>query len=262
MVPLRLLVVALVACATTAPEPVRLRLPSAPGPVRLETIARLGGSGAIPPRRVWEAARAQILGLERCYAERVAARPGLAGAVVTAIALGPEGRVTRGAIREDGIGDEGLLACTRSFFRALRVSPPPVGGMASFELALRFDPSALPEREAPAEEPAVGDFDPAIVARTLRMRLRALQNCYVERLRENPTLQGTVYVVFTIAESGLVTAARTVENTTGDPGTAACVLNIIRRFRFSPGPEGGSVRFEYDFSFAPPSAVRVRSRDS
>ncbi len=98
-----------------------------------------------------------------------------------------------------------------------------------------------------------GDFDPAIVARTIRTRIRAIQRCYEQQLRRNPTLAGKVTVQFTIVERGTVSAARATENTTNDAAVAACVVNTVRRFRFNPGPEGGSVSFSYPFVFAPQS---------
>lgn len=96
-----------------------------------------------------------------------------------------------------------------------------------------------------------GDFDSSIVVRTIRTRLRAIQRCYETELRRNPTLQGKVTVQFTIVERGTVSQARATENTTGSPAVANCVVSTVRRFRFNPGPEGGSVSFSYPFVFAP-----------
>lgn len=96
-----------------------------------------------------------------------------------------------------------------------------------------------------------GDFDSSIVVRQIRARLRAIQRCYETELRRNPSLQGKVTVQFTIVERGTVSAARATENTTGSPAVASCVVNTVRRFRFNPGPEGGSVSFSYPFVFAP-----------
>ncbi|MEM7677650.1 MAG: AgmX/PglI C-terminal domain-containing protein, partial [Myxococcota bacterium] len=70
-------------------------------------------------------------------------------------------------------------------------------------------------------------------------------------LGRNPTLAGKVTVEFTIVERGTVSNARAAENTTGSPAVASCVTAAVRRFRFRPGPEGGSVTFRYPFVFAP-----------
>jgi TonB family protein len=107
------------------------------------------------------------------------------------------------------------------------------------------------QQGALADEGGSGIFDPQIVARQIRVRIRAIQRCYERELRNNPSLAGRVMVRFTIEERGTVSGARATENTTGSPAVAACVVNTIRRFRFNPGPEGGSVQFAYPFVFAP-----------
>lgn len=93
-------------------------------------------------------------------------------------------------------------------------------------------------------------FD-ATVTQMIRRRLRAMQRCYETELRQDPTLTGRVSVQFMISERGAVEDALASENTTGSPAVAACVVSIVRRFRFNPGPEGGSLRFSYSFNFVP-----------
>ena len=101
------------------------------------------------------------------------------------------------------------------------------------------------------DESGSGVFDPSIVTRQIRARIRAIQTCYERELRNNPTLAGRVLVRFTIQPTGTVSGATAQENTTGSPAVASCVVNTIRRFRFNPGPEGGNVTFAYPFVFAP-----------
>lgn len=96
-----------------------------------------------------------------------------------------------------------------------------------------------------------GDFDSALVVREIQKRLGQIKSCYERELRRNPTLAGKVSVEFTIQESGSVSGARAVENSTGDAAVASCVVGVISRFRFNPGPEGGSVNFRYPFVFEP-----------
>jgi len=97
-----------------------------------------------------------------------------------------------------------------------------------------------------------GQFDASAVVRVIKRQLRAIQRCYENELRRNPTLSGKVVVEFTIQPTGSVTEARATANTTNDEAVASCVLSTIRRFRFNdPAPEGGSVTFSYPFVFAP-----------
>ena len=96
-----------------------------------------------------------------------------------------------------------------------------------------------------------GEFDAAAVQRQIKQRLKSITRCYEAELRKNPSLAGKVTVTFTIQERGNVTDARASENTTGSPAVADCVTRTISRFRFNPGPDGGSVTFRYPFVFQP-----------
>jgi TonB family protein len=98
-----------------------------------------------------------------------------------------------------------------------------------------------------------GDFDASVVRSMISRRIRAVQTCYERALRGTPTAAGRVVVRFTIETSGTVSGASAVENSTGDPGIGTCVVSTVSRFRFSPGPEGGSVTVSYPFVFAPQS---------
>jgi TonB family protein len=96
-----------------------------------------------------------------------------------------------------------------------------------------------------------GEFDAKLVTAEVKKRLRAIQICYEQQLRRNPGLQGKVVVEFTIEQSGTVSKAAATANTTNDPAVASCVVDTVKRFRFNPGPEGGSVTYSYPFVFAP-----------
>jgi TonB family protein len=96
-----------------------------------------------------------------------------------------------------------------------------------------------------------GEFDAALVQRQIKQRLKSITRCYESELRKNPSLSGKVTVTFTIQERGNVTDAKATQNTTGSPAVADCVTRTISRFRFNPGPDGGSVTFRYPFVFQP-----------
>jgi len=96
-----------------------------------------------------------------------------------------------------------------------------------------------------------GEFDSKAVVAMIKSRLRAIQMCYEQQLRRNPTLAGKVTIEFTIQPRGNVTDVKAKENSTGDQAVATCVANTVSMFRFNPGPEGGSVTYSYPFVFAP-----------
>lgn len=96
-----------------------------------------------------------------------------------------------------------------------------------------------------------GAFDPNAVVRQIRARLRAIQSCYEDELARDPSLQGRIVVRFTIEPSGTVSAVTATRNEMGSPAVAGCLVRVIRRLRFDPGPQGGSVSFAYPFVFHP-----------
>jgi TonB family protein len=96
-----------------------------------------------------------------------------------------------------------------------------------------------------------GEFDASIVVSQIRTRIKAIQACYEKELRRNPSLSGKITAEFTIEERGNVSNVKITANTMGDDAVAQCVANTVQRFRFNPGPEGGSVTFSYPFVFAP-----------
>jgi TonB family protein len=98
-----------------------------------------------------------------------------------------------------------------------------------------------------------GDFDSALVVQMIKTRIGAIRACYERELKRNPTLAGKVTIQFTIEQQGNVSGVKVVDNTTQDDAVGQCVANAIQRFRFNPGPDGGSVTFSYPFVFAPQS---------
>ena len=96
-----------------------------------------------------------------------------------------------------------------------------------------------------------GDFDASVVVRTIKARLGAIKGCYERELKRNPTLAGKVTVEFTIEVRGNVSGVKIKENSTGSDAVGQCVAAAVERFRFNPGPEGGSVTYSYPFVFAP-----------
>lgn len=96
-----------------------------------------------------------------------------------------------------------------------------------------------------------GAFDSSVVVSMIKTRLRAIQMCYEQQLRRNPTLAGKVTIEFSIQPRGNVTDLKVKENTTGDAAVGTCVANTVSTFRFNPGPEGGSVTYAYPFVFSP-----------
>jgi TonB family protein len=96
-----------------------------------------------------------------------------------------------------------------------------------------------------------GEFDSALVVKMIKQRIGAIKACYERELKSNPTLAGKITIQFTIEERGNVSGVKVTDNSMGSDAVGSCVANAIERFRFNPGPSGGSVSFSYPFVFAP-----------
>jgi outer membrane biosynthesis protein TonB len=88
------------------------------------------------------------------------------------------------------------------------------------------------------------------LARYVKARLKAIQNCYEKELKRNPGLKGKVLVRFSIKPSGRTGDIEIEENTLGDDAVASCIRTVIRGwvFPFKPDDE---VPVAYPFVFSP-----------
>lgn len=72
---------------------------------------------------------------------------------------------------------------------------------------------------------------------------------YRKALRDNPALNGTITVEFTIASSGEIINARIVASTIHDEEFEQQVLKCIQSWRFLPLPGSGNTVIKYPISF-------------
>ncbi len=180
----------------------------------------------------------------------------LAGGAVTgnaadvlaqAAGVGVASKGEAGTLRTRSGGGSGQQAGLGSLKKSKRAGTAAKEGKAVEERAVRGDVGV----RSGGDIGGSGEFDAALVQRQIKQRIKSITRCYESELRKNPTLAGKVTVTFTIQQRGNVTDAKATENTTGSPGVAECVTRTISRFRFNPGPEGGSVTFRYPFVFQP-----------
>jgi hypothetical protein len=110
-------------------------------------------------------------------------------------------------------------------------------------IVIRTEPGEIVERDGE------GTVDPSSVARIIRGQLGGIRSCYERELRNNPTLAGRLNVSFTIGTSGRITTAST-SGLPAAPAVGTCVTGRLRGLVF-PVPEGGSVGFDFPFTFTP-----------
>jgi TonB family protein len=162
----------------------------------------------------------------------------LAGAggvgVATADALGAGGPKGGGAGTVAGIGDLGT------------------SGGGSVNLGSKGDVRVEGRVRDAAPEIDSADVDRDALARYVKARLKAIQNCYEKELKRNPSLKGKVMVRFTITRAGRTGDIEVEENTMGNEAVASCIRTVIRSWIFPFKPED-DVPVSYPFVFSPAS---------
>jgi TonB family protein len=103
-----------------------------------------------------------------------------------------------------------------------------------------------------------GIFEDAIIAREFKKRMRAVHVCYEQQLYKQVTLQGSVLGEFTIEPAGIVTHARITGGSANNAALADCVRETVKRFRYDPGPVGGTASYRFSLSFTTPDGDPFR----
>ena len=91
-----------------------------------------------------------------------------------------------------------------------------------------------------------GNQPKAAVEAHVRGRVGALLACYADRRKQHPDQHGRLYLKVTMNDRGVVELAEVVKSTISDDEGQACVVEVLRRFKFPPPPGGGasSVTFQ------------------
>jgi TonB family protein len=103
-----------------------------------------------------------------------------------------------------------------------------------------------------APEVESSKVDREALARYVKQRLKAIQNCYEKELKRNPSLRGKVVVRFSITPSGRSGDIEVEENTLGNDAVASCIRTVIRGWVFPFNPPN-NVAVAYPFLFTPAS---------
>jgi len=93
------------------------------------------------------------------------------------------------------------------------------------------------------------DIDQGKLGGFIRARKGAVQACYENSLKRNPTLKGKIILRFTILETGGIADVQVVSNGLGSPEVVACIVNAVRAWRTPFRPSGPST-VEIPFSFS------------
>ncbi len=116
--------------------------------------------------------------------------------------------------------DEASVARGRSWIAALRS-----GNLERLER-----PVPPPEQQGEGEAEVRDVRSPAFIAEVLARHNQEIQECYRQRVKINPSLEGRIDVRFEVAPDGSVSKVEIVESTLGDAELESCLVNCMLRW--------------------------------
>ena len=120
---------------------------------------------------------------------------------------------------------------------------------ALFTAALLASFAALAQKPD-AGQPA-GTLTKEEVQKVVNRHQNEVKSCFEQALRLKPNLEGKVAVMFNISAAGDVTEAMIDSDTLQDANTTACMLTVVRTWKFPEPKGGGPVTVTYPWVFKP-----------
>jgi hypothetical protein len=95
-----------------------------------------------------------------------------------------------------------------------------------------------------------GHLPPEVIQRVVRDNFGRFRSCYMNGLRDNPSLEGRVVTRFTVDRQGTVSSAQDGGSSLPNPGVVSCVVKAFYGLSF-PEHDGGIVKVVYPLALQP-----------
>jgi TonB family protein len=105
-----------------------------------------------------------------------------------------------------------------------------------------------PTKKAPA---VVGSLTKEEVSKVLKRHGNEVRSCYEQALRLKPALEGKIAVKFIVGAAGDVLQTEIASDTLNDENLKACMLTVVRSWKFPEPKGGGNVSITYPWVFKP-----------
>jgi hypothetical protein len=96
-----------------------------------------------------------------------------------------------------------------------------------------------------------GSLDKEIIRRIIRRHTHEVMDCYEDQLSGAPDLEGSVSVLFTIANSGKVVASHVESSTVNNRWVEDCIVVTVRNWKFPKSFDGRENTVGYSFILSP-----------
>jgi hypothetical protein len=96
-----------------------------------------------------------------------------------------------------------------------------------------------------------GSLEKGIIRRFIQRHTREVLDCYKDQLSRIPELEGSVSVLFIIANSGEVVASRVESSTVNNRWVEDCIVVTVRNWKFPKSSDGGESMVSQTFFLFP-----------
>lgn len=94
------------------------------------------------------------------------------------------------------------------------------------------------------------------IRRVVRRHINEIRNCYELELQKHHRLAGRAVVRFSLSPNGSVGAATVARSTLGNATVEACLVAVVRRWKFLPSADRRGAIVSYPFVLTPRDAPR------
>ena len=92
------------------------------------------------------------------------------------------------------------------------------------------------------------------IRRVVRRRINEIKNCYALELQKHHGLTGRAVLRFSVRPNGSVGLATVARSTLGNATVEACMVAVVRRWKFPARPDLGREVVSYPFVLTPREA--------
>jgi TonB family protein len=215
------------------PAPFRADAPSAEPGVPDVIPGQAQVRGTLDKEIIRRVIRRHIDDVKACYELELASRPVLGGRVTVQFTIAATGQVVASVLQASTLGSPRVENCIVQTVRRWEFPKPLGGGIVIVSYPFVLTPAGGIATQ---------------VEREVRARMSAVRACHARRLPHRPDLSGSLVVRWMITETGTASDVAVERDGVGDGELAACVTQLISRWRF-PAPAGGPVSVSHTFAF-------------
>lgn len=178
--------------------------------------------------------------LQTCYNAALRDNPNLRGDILLQMIIDANGHVSAAKLLK-GLHAERLDACLLGVAQGLTFPEPYRGKPVTLLHPMRFIP--------PQGDRRLGILTGDQVQNGFKQAQEDFHACYADRLKEQPSLRGTITLQGVVAPDGSLKTMEVLHSDAGDEPLQVCVLQRAKQLHFAAPAQGGEVDITYPLRF-------------